>query len=99
MESKRIRFGLTYKGSVCFTKDILGESVDVRSIECVTVDEIRHVLITLNKPRYTVCIVNAIKQYNEANEDRIELIAHDGVDIIRPRATRSILSTRRLMRR
>jgi hypothetical protein len=72
MGSKRIRFGLSYKGSMPFTADVLG-SIDVRCIERVTVGDVHHVLITLGKPRQTACIVKAVNEYNEAKDDKLEL--------------------------
>ena len=79
--SKRVRFGLTYKGAVRFFKEVLN-GVDLRSIECVSVDDLHYVLITTNKPCAMSCISDAMKQHNEKAEQKMEVVPFDGAEIV-----------------
>jgi hypothetical protein len=81
MESKRIRFGLTYKGGVRFVKEALN-GVQVRSIECVSVNELHYVLVTTHRPCTISRISEALKGYNETAEARLELESFNGDDVV-----------------
>ena len=81
MDSKRVRFGLTYKGAVRFFKEVLDE-VDLRSIECVSVDDLHYVLITTHKPCAMSCILDAMKKHNEKSTQQMEVVPFDGAEIV-----------------
>ena len=84
MDSKRIRFGLTYTGGIRFMKDVV-EGVDLKSIECVSVENVHYVLLTLVKPCHTCDVVDGIRAFNEKIEDedkRLRVIPFQGEDIV-----------------
>ena len=84
VDIKRIRFGITYKGSVRFVKEVVEDSVELKSLECVSVDELHYVLLTLAKPYTTSSINDAILKFNEKAEEgkRLEVVPFQGVDIV-----------------
>ena len=81
MDSKRVRFGLTYKGSVRFFKEVL-DGVDLKGIECVSVDDLHYVLVTTHKPCATSNISDALQRFNEKAEQRMELVPFNGKEIV-----------------
>ena len=81
MDSKRVRFGLTYKGSVRFFKEVL-DGVDLKGIECVSAEDLHYVLVTTHKPCATSAIADALKQFNEKAEHQMEVVPFNGTEIV-----------------
>lgn len=84
VDTKRIRFGIAYKGGVRFVKEVVEDAVELKSLECVSVDELHYVLLTLAKPYTTSSINDAILKFNEKAEEgkRLEVVPFEGADIV-----------------